>query len=213
MLQSNNNIYKNNTLPKITRLYWSRHSESVANTHEYLHSLCIDPELTNNGKKCSLQFANKLITKNIHIDYIICSPLKRSIETGKIIKNAFSINRLNSPKIHVIPYIKEQGFGLDNIPTRHEYYSYTKLKTKLMAFTPFSQYNEFIKSLKNYEGLSILIIGHKNTNIDYIQRLTNIKLDRFNNNECYRIIFENMNFKTIQNLDNISFSNTNYIRD
>jgi len=164
-------------------IFWIRHGESVANTFNYLHSLVLDPGLTNLGKKQMLDLAKNIVNENIEI--IICSPLQRSIESGQIIKSYIETIHKSSPKICVSNTIKESGLGLDNIAL----YKTDNIINKLINFSPFSFYHSFYQLLENVmkENKKILIIGHQNVNSKYIQLLTSITIEPMKNGDIIKI--------------------------
>lgn len=164
-------------------IFWIRHGESVANTFNYLHSLVLDPGLTNLGRKQMLEVGKKLINENIEI--IICSPLKRSIESGQIIKSYIETISKISPKLYITNTIKESGLGLDNIAL-HETDS---IINKIKNFSPFSFYNSFYKLLESFikHNKKIIIIGHQHVNSKYINLLTNISITPMSNGEIIKM--------------------------
>ena len=164
-------------------IFWIRHGQSVANTFNYLHSLVLDPDLTNLGRKQMLEVAKKLINENIEI--IICSPLKRSLESGQIIKSYIETISKISPKLYITNTIKESGLGLDNIAL-HETDS---IINKILNFSPFSFYSSFYKLLESLmiDNKKIMIIGHQHINSKYINLLTNISITPMANGEIIKM--------------------------
>ena len=91
-------------------IYWIRHGLSCANIHKYIHAVKHDPQLTYDGLECS-ENTNKYVPKKL--DFLFASELKRAIETAL---SMFSENINDSnQKVISVPFVSEQGFGLDNI--------------------------------------------------------------------------------------------------
>jgi len=166
-----------------SEIFWIRHGESVANTFNYLHSLVLDPDLTNLGRKQMLEVAKNILSENIEI--IICSPLKRSVESAYIIKSYIETLSNNSPKLYISSSIKESGLGLDNMAL----YKNDTIMNKIINILPFSFYNSFyqlIESIMKHHK-KIMIIGHQNVNTKFIQLLTNITIEPMKNGDIIKI--------------------------
>ena len=165
------------------QVFWIRHGQSVANTFNYLHSFVLDPDLTSLGRKQMLQVAKLMANENIEI--LICSPLKRSLESAQIIKTYIKTVGKNEPSIIISNSIKESGLGLDNIALQET----DSLLNKIINFSPFSFYNKFYclleSLLKNYK--KIAVIGHQNVNSKYIYNLTNLQPEPMNNGEIIKM--------------------------
>jgi broad specificity phosphatase PhoE len=171
-------------------IFWVRHGESVANTFNYFHSLIIDPELTNLGKKQMLEVAKKIVNNNIEI--MVCSPLKRSIQSCQIIQNYIETITEKPITIYITNSIKESGLGLDNIAL-HKTDSFIN---KLMNFSPFSFYSTFyelLKSLMKYDK-KIAIIGHQHVNTKFIRLLSNIQIEPMKNGEIIKMNIKNTQY-------------------
>ena len=156
----------------INNIYWIRHGQSVANTHKYLHSIYLDPPLTEIGQAEILNVAVTL--KNKNIDLIICSPLIRSIESGMIIKNYLHVHSGLDPILVTWNNISEKGFGLDNISINNiiSCIQPKTLKDSLSSGSNFDTFNnELNKIIKKYKN--IVIVGHEKINSIYIKKLTN----------------------------------------
>ena len=163
----------------VEKIFWIRHGESVANTHTYLHSLILDPELTYIGIKQMLKVATELANEDIEI--LVCSPLKRSIESGQIIQSYLKSSGKNKPKIIICNSIKESGLGLDNITFCK---SDTILNT-LLNVVPFSFYPKFVDLLENLKKThkKIAIVGHQKINGQYIYNLSSNEIKPMKNGE------------------------------
>lgn len=93
-------------------IWFIRHGESEANTMTFTHWSKPDPGLTSTGKnQC---YATKLKLKDVKFNRVLCSPLKRSIQSSLIV----------FPKTFVkcLPCVSEIGWGLDNICNFQESY-------------------------------------------------------------------------------------------
>ena len=153
----------------LEKIFWIRHGESRANTYTYLHSLVFDPELTYVGKKQMFKVASELANEDIEL--LICSPLKRSIESGEIIQRYLIASGKIKPNIIICNSLKESGLGLDNI-------TFSKSNTILnnvLNIVPFSFYHKFVDLLENLKNKhkKIAIIGHQKINSKYIYILNN----------------------------------------
>lgn len=100
---------------KVT-LHFIRHGESLANVvqHETClgsisHLLMLDPDLSEKGKIDSSKEADKAPP----VDIVMSSELLRAIHTAA--------RTYPTKMIHVIPHVKELGYGLDNVPIDKDY--------------------------------------------------------------------------------------------
>lgn len=100
---------------KVT-IHYFRHGESVANvvqnTHcagSLAHLLMLDPNLTERGKKQSSLAAQTAPD----VDIVLSSELLRAIHTA--------VRTYPKKTVHIVPHVKELGYGLDNVPISHEY--------------------------------------------------------------------------------------------
>ncbi len=168
-------------------VFWIRHGQSVANTFYYLHSFIIDPDLTSLGRKQMLEVAKLLASENI--DYIICSPLKRSIESGQIIKSYMKIIGKCEPVIVITSSIKESGLGLDNISLQPT----DSIITKIINISPFCFYGIFYDLLRSLlkNNKKIAIIGHQHVNSKFIYELSNTNIIPMKNGEIIKMSFIN----------------------
>uniref|UniRef100_A0A6C0F797 Histidine phosphatase family protein n=1 Tax=viral metagenome TaxID=1070528 RepID=A0A6C0F797_9ZZZZ len=97
-------------------LYYIRHGESTANIVQHTtcmgtltHLLMLDPNLSEDGKKMS----SKASLEAPYVDIVLSSELLRAIHTA--------VRTYPKKTIHVIPHVKELGYGLDNVPIDHDY--------------------------------------------------------------------------------------------
>ena len=97
-------------------LYYFRHGESTANVAQHTtcmgqltHLLMLDPNLTEKGKLES----SKASLSAPFVDIVLSSELLRAIHTA--------VRTYPKKTVHIIPHVKELGYGLDNIPIDHDY--------------------------------------------------------------------------------------------
>tara|TARA_B100001094_G_scaffold284706_1_gene298374 strand:- start:1906 stop:2331 length:426 start_codon:yes stop_codon:yes gene_type:complete len=133
-------------------IYYIRHGESIANVHTYTHWSLLDPELTEKGKiQC---YETKQLLKNVNFEIIICSPLKRSIQSASLLFP----NRI----IYCFPEVSEIGFGLDNFSNYEPFgFPYVIMMKEPLDYLLNNSYNK-----------NIAIISHEH----YIELKTNKKL-------------------------------------
>lgn len=87
------------------KLYLVRHGESVANREGFLAGNRIDAELTEHGREQAQKTAKKL--KGEHVNIIYASPLKRAIDTARIIAQELTI-----ADIHIDERLTERDDGV-----------------------------------------------------------------------------------------------------
>jgi broad specificity phosphatase PhoE len=162
-------------------VYWIRHGESTANIDEYLHMLYYNPELSQKGEGQMVSCGDRLFDKDIQI--ILCSPLKRSIDSANIIKKQIMSKGCNPPIIQIIDTLKESGIGLDNICLVNQD---TSLLSNIVRIIPTNFFYFFKKDFNEYitKYDKILIVGHHNVNKSYIKKLTDLDIS-MNNGEIY----------------------------
>ncbi len=162
-------------------VYWIRHGESTANIDEYLHMLYYNPELSQKGQGQMVSCGDRLFDKDIEI--ILCSPLKRSIDSANIIKKQIMSKGRNPPIIQIIDTLKESGIGLDNICLVNQE---TSLLSNIVRIIPTNFFYFFKKDFNEYitKYDKILIVGHHNVNKSYIKKLTDLDIS-MNNGEIY----------------------------
>ncbi|MFI5241135.1 MAG: histidine phosphatase family protein [Microgenomates group bacterium] len=87
----------------MTKIYITRHGESVANTEGIYQGQTYNTDLSPLGKKQAKQLAN--LFKNIHLDRIIASPLKRTYQTAK---NVADVKKM---ELIIKPIVMETNHG------------------------------------------------------------------------------------------------------
>lgn len=85
-------------------LYFTRHVQSEWNVSDQICG-STDIPLTDKGREQAEILAQQIKEEGIHIDEILCSPLKRAKETAEI------IGRVNNIPVKVEPRLVEQNFG------------------------------------------------------------------------------------------------------
>ncbi len=73
-------------------IYFVRHGESEANQRGVFAGQKEDSVLSEKGKEQAKNTAHEIKNKNLKIDKIISSPLKRALETAEIIANEIGFN-------------------------------------------------------------------------------------------------------------------------
>lgn len=168
-------------------VYWIRHGESTANISAYLHMLYLNPDLSQKGTGQMVSCGDRLFDKDIQI--ILCSPLKRSIESANIIKKQIISKGRNPPIIQIIDTLKESGIGLDNIFFNNQDGSFL---TDIRRIIPTNFFYFFKKDFDEYVSKynKILIVGHHNVNKSYINKLTDMDIS-MNNGDIYILHIDN----------------------
>jgi broad specificity phosphatase PhoE len=162
-------------------VFWIRHGESVANIDQYLHMLYYNPDLSQKGEGQMVSCGDRLFDKDIQI--ILCSPLKRSIDSANIIKKQIISKGRNPPIIQIIDSLKESGIGLDNFFLSDQNGSLLKDIRRIIPTNFFYFFKkEFDSYVSQYD--KILIVGHHNVNKSYIKKLTDIDVS-MNNGDIY----------------------------
>ena len=96
------------TSPSRNKYYLVRHTECISNVRKISsYSWEKDDFLTENGTKQAKKLANQL--KKYKIDFIFCSPFKRTKETLEIINKKLKINPKN---IFLNERLVENNFGI-----------------------------------------------------------------------------------------------------
>ena len=85
------------------KIYCTRHGQTVWNADNKICGLT-DVELTDKGRNQANELGKRL--KNVKIDLIICSPLKRARDTAEI------INKYVGAKITIDSRLIEQNYGI-----------------------------------------------------------------------------------------------------
>ena len=192
-------------------IFWIRHGYSCANIHKYIHAKIRDPHLTYDGLECSEKSKQFVPTQ---VDYILCSSLKRAMETALAMYPPKIIDKTKDKKIISVPYIGEKGFGLDNTCSTYKtlikYFESFGTKTflDLKYHDPKSKHYKkmsdepnianffnllstvILKKKNNNENINIAIVTHSHfmahNNICEINKKKKVKP---NNNSIFKIIY------------------------
>ena len=140
-------------------LYVVRHGQTQANANHCFNGIN-EGDLTEIGVKQAEELVPFL--KNIDIDYIYCSPLKRTIHTANILN-------VNNKPIFIDDRIIERECGAYTLQPANliedKSALYDKNENKYEEFEPFSaiieRVSSFIKDLKEkYTNENILVVTH-----------------------------------------------------
>lgn len=168
-------------------LYIVRHGQTEANA-KHLFNGINELDLTKKG----VEQAEELVftIKNIDIDYIFCSPLKRAIHTASILN-------INNKQIYKDERLIERDCGIytlkpiDSIKDKSALYEINK--NKYREFESFqsiiNRVNSFISELKDkYFDKNILIITHGDVILGFQEYFN--KRDEGYPNTCELLKFE-----------------------
>lgn len=100
--------------------YFARHGQTVWNVE---NKICgaTDIELTEKGHQQAEELGQKILAEEVHIDEILCSPLKRAADTAR------HISEITGIPMRVEPRLKEQNFGkYESTPRDGEEFQYAK---------------------------------------------------------------------------------------
>lgn len=137
-------------------IYYIRHGQTNYNKRRIIQG-----HINSNLNQTGIDQANKIAEdlKNIKLDYIFCSPLKRTFQTATI------VNKYHNNKILLDPRLKEQylgilqgrkSIGLNFDEVYNNYLEYGCENRKMV----YNRVIDFINDLKKYDGKNILIVSH-----------------------------------------------------
>ncbi|MBQ3145596.1 MAG: histidine phosphatase family protein [Clostridia bacterium] len=142
-------------------IYIVRHGQTDANKKGIFQGR-MDIELNEEGRKQVQELANKL--RGIKIDYILCSPLKRAMQTAEI------ISEINGIPVKINDKLIERSFGdmegkkptedfnidiLTNLDINYDKHEIESIKDLL------KRVNEIIKKIeKEYFDKDIILVTH-----------------------------------------------------
>ncbi len=87
-------------------LYIFRHGQTDFNLRNICQGCRCNLELNATGKRQAYELGQKLLPQELETIY--CSPLKRALQTAEIVSKQMK----NTPKIEIIPNLKEANFGI-----------------------------------------------------------------------------------------------------
>ena len=173
-------------------IYVVRHGQTDWNVNGILQGSS-NIELNNTGKKQAKNLLNEL--ENTCFDYIICSPLKRTIQTAEILKNNSNIPMVINNSLIERYYGDLEGTSRNDIS---KYWNYTENCNDfnvepIQSF--FKRIFNFMDDIKeNYKDKNVLIVTHYGVMIGidcYVNGFKkNYNLDgyEFNNGTCQKYI-------------------------
>lgn len=138
----------------MTQLILLRHGETIENTKHILQGL-MPGNLTDNGKKQADEIGEKLKAYKGHIDSIICSDIKRCVDTADIVNHHLNLNITYSHLLRERDWGSATGMIVDGttrirIPDDAETVDMMKKRA-----------NEFLDFIRNnHDGQCILAISH-----------------------------------------------------
>ena len=127
----------------MNKFYYARHGQTEWNLERKVCGRS-DIPLTETGRKQALDLADKVKKSDLHITKIITSPLKRAVETAKIISN------INSIPVTADFRITERNFGKAE---GTEYSDEFKLSVKQLAYNFETGENAFQVAERIFEVL------------------------------------------------------------
>ncbi len=156
------------------KIFLVRHGETDHNNEKRIQGT-IDVPLNETGKHQAKETAEKL--KNTKIDYIVCSPLKRTEETAKIIQKEIGGEIILDAAFRERAYGEAEGMLVSELeekwPNNWNYEwkfpggeSFTEVEDRVFA--------AFEKITNKYKGKNILIVSHGNALRMLLKRLRNI---------------------------------------
>ena len=166
---------------KTINVLFIRHGESEANVMTFTHWTVSDPGLTQTGRNQCYETKRKLHDEGIKVNKVLCSPLKRAIQSALIV--------FPRTFITCMPCVAEIGFGLDNICNFSESYPWV-LFHEYQSEPSVEKLKSFLKNCNEDETIAI-VCHHK-----FIKKITNKDLA---NMECVQTTFnvENNSFKIL----------------
>ncbi len=135
----------------------------------------IDIPLNETGKIQAGEAAEKL--KNIKIDYIICSHLKRAEETARIIQKKVGGEIIIDSELRERSYGKTEGMPYDEFDEKFpDHYSYEWRPEGGESYKDIEErvFNAFEKITNQYKGKNILIVSHGGALRTLLKRIRNL---------------------------------------
>ncbi len=153
----------------VTKIYFVRHGETLANKKRLIFGH-LDWDLTNKGIKDSYKTSKVLYKEIKKVDFIISSPLKRTMHTAEIIAKQFK-----TKKILTENNLIEKGEGIWEGKNywevrENDYKNYLKWLKDPLGYRPYKGESikdmnkriiKFQKSiLNNYSGKTLIVVSH-----------------------------------------------------
>ena len=141
------------------RLFVARHGQTTWNVQNKVCGIT-DVELTEKGIEQAKRLAD--IVKNHNIDIIISSPLKRAVETSRIVADK------NNITLQIEELLIEQNYGIyegvdrknDNFLANKRNFAYRYPNGESMMQVAYRIYGLINKIKEQYQRKNILIISH-----------------------------------------------------
>ncbi len=173
-----------------------RHGQTDWNVQDLLQGRT-DIELNENGRKQTLETANKLIDMNI--DAIYVSPLKRTIDTAN------QINKTRNLKLNIENRLIERGFGNYEGQSKVEFRKYWNFELNMSdngveaIKELFERVYVLLKELegKYTENQTVLLVTHNGVNLAVSSILNGMKdnIFEYNLKPCEYRVFNNVDLK------------------
>lgn len=141
------------------KLYVARHGQTIWNAQNKVCGIT-DVGLTEKGKDQAEELSS--IVQNYNIDVIISSPLKRALETGKIVAEK------NNISLQTEELLIEQNYGIyegvdrktDSFLANKRNFAYKYPEGESVLQVAYRIYGLIDKLKEQYQGKNILIISH-----------------------------------------------------
>lgn len=141
------------------KLYVARHGQTIWNAQNKVCGIT-DVGLTEKGKDQAKELSS--IVQNYSIDVIISSPLKRALETGKIVAEK------NNISLQTEELLIEQNYGIyegvdrktDSFLANKRNFAYKYPEGESVLQVAYRIYGLIDKLKEQYQGKNILIISH-----------------------------------------------------
>ena len=173
-----------------------RHGQTDWNVQDLLQGRS-DIELNENGKRQTIETANKLVQMNI--DAIYVSPLKRTMDTAN------QINKTRNLKLNIENRLIERGFGNYEGQSKVEFRKYWNFESNMSdnGVEPIKELFErvyvLLKELneKYTENETVLLVTHNGVNLAVSSILNGMKENIFEYNlkPCEYRVFNNVDLK------------------
>lgn len=173
-----------------------RHGQTDWNVQDLLQGRS-DIELNENGKRQTIETANKLVQMNI--DAIYVSPLKRTMDTAN------QINKTRNLKLNIENRLIERGFGNYEGQSKVEFRKYWNFESNMSdnGVEPIKELFErvyvLLKELneKYTKNETVLLVTHNGVNLAVSSILNGMKENIFEYNlkPCEYRVFNNVDLK------------------
>jgi len=160
-------------------VYLTRHGETSWNVERIIQGKSNDVPLNKNGIRQANKLAKYFKTK--HIDYIVSSPLKRSLQTAEIVAKAKGISIITSDALSEIDYGEWSGIKSNEVPLKFpkQWAQFTE-NPEAFTFPDGESLHAFYKRVTEYfktlpTDKDILIVTHVNPIRMIIKHILDIK--------------------------------------